>query len=225
MPSRFTPFVSGIFIYFFLSAGYSNAQLLDTVKYSLRQKPKFYATLASFNTFIDKQYANIFRVRAGVTYNQRVRFGLGYSNLSNNSVVTELHIVENGLDYYTNGKLNFVFFSVNADYFFFDRYPWQMAVTPFQLGTGWANYEYINRPDQVETLTETEFLVLYQPELSVQYSVFKWIGLGFTLGYRFSLYRSNKVIQDFNAPTIAIDIRLFLDEIYKELTKKPADTE
>ncbi len=219
MSSRFLKLLSGIFFFVCINFSFSKAQLIDTIEYSLRQKPKFFATLASFNTIIDNQYANIFRVKAGLIYNQRVRFGLGYSNLSNNSVVTELHITENGQDYYTNGKLNFVLYSISADYFFYNKYPWECAITPFQIGFGGADYEYINRPDNDLTHTETEFIILYQPEASVQYSVFKWIGLGVTVGYRIPIYRSKDIIQDFSAPTFAIDIRLFLDEIYKGIVE------
>ena len=210
-----------IFIFFIVFANIpANAQLSDTIKYSLKQKPKYFATLASFNTFIDHQYANIFRIKAGLSYNQRIRFGIGYSNLANNSVVTSINIKENNLDYYTNGELNFTFFSLAAEYFFYNDYPWQFTVTPFQIGFGGAKYRYINRPDGVSTFTPTETIILYQPEISAQYSIFQWIGIGVTTGYRFTLYRSKKLTQQLDAPLIAVDIRLFLDEIYSILFKK-----
>ncbi len=194
-----------------------NAQLADTIKYSLQQKPKYFATLASFNTFIDHQYANIFRIKMGLSYNQRLRFGIGYSNLANNSVITSIHINENNLDYSTNGKLNFAFFSLSAEYFFFNDYPWQCTITPFQIGFGEADYEYINRPNRIRTHTATETIILYQPEIAVQYSIFTWLGAGVTTGYRITLFRSRKIVQHLDAPTFAVDLRLFLDEIYKIL--------
>jgi hypothetical protein len=198
----------------------SKGQIVDTIKYSLQQKPKVFATLANFNTFIDHQYANIFRVKAGLTYNQKIRFGIGYSNLANNSVITTIHINEDNLDYYTNGKLSYSSFSVSAEYFFFDKYPWQCTVTPFQIGVGGASYEYFDRTLQTLTNTASETIILYQPEVSAQYSIFTWFGVGATVGYRLTLYRSQKLIQNLDAPTFAIDFRLFLDEIYKELFEK-----
>jgi hypothetical protein len=41
--------------------------------------------------------------------------------------------------------------------------------------------------------------------------------VGLTTGYRFALYRSREATQHLNAPLFAIDIRLFVDEIYKDL--------
>ncbi len=215
-----------IIIFFIVFASRpANAQLIDTIRYSLQQKPKFFFTLASFNTFIDHQYANINRLKMGLSYNQRLRLGVGISNLANNSVVTPLHITENNLDYTTNGELNFSFVSLSAEYFFYNNYPWQSTITPFHIGIGGANYRYIRRPDRMNAFTPTETIILYQPEISVQYNIFQWLGVGATTGYRVTLYRSKKQTQHLNAALFAIDIRLFLDEIYKILFKKDEKSE
>jgi hypothetical protein len=200
------------------------AQVADTINYSLKQKPKFFITLASFNTFIDGQYANIGGVRTGLNYNQRIRFGVGFFNLTNNAVVTSINIKENDLDYYTNGQLYFHFVSVSTEYFFYNKYPWQCAVMPFHLGFGGAKYGYINRPDRIKSYTKSESVVLYQPEVSAQYSVFQWLGAGVSTGYRFTLIRSRKEVKDLNAATFSFDIRLFLDEIYKLLFIKEKES-
>ena len=150
----------------------ANAQLADTIKYSLQQKPKYFATLASFNTFIDHQYANIFRIKMGLSYNQRLRFGIGYSNLANNDVGTDsIHLIGDNYDYYTNGTLNFSFVSLSAEYFFYNDYPWQFTLTPFQIGYGGANYEYYNYSRQL-TYTATEKILLYQPVDKLQLHLF-----------------------------------------------------
>ena len=98
-----------IIIFFIVFASRpANAQLKDTIIYSIQQKPKYFATLASFNTFIDHNYANIFRIKTGLSYNQRIRFGIGYSNLANNAVTTDsIHLVGDNYNYYTKGILNF----------------------------------------------------------------------------------------------------------------------
>jgi hypothetical protein len=198
----------------------AKGQLTDTIEYSLKQKPKFFITLASFNTFIDHQYANISRIKMGLSYNQRIRFGIGFSSLSNNAVVSPLHIIDDTLAYDTKGKLNFAFVSLAAEYYFYNDYPWQCIVIPFQLGLGGANYEYVTRPDHVPGRTPSEIVILYQPEVSAQYNIFTWLGVGVTTGYRFTLYRSKKLTQNLSAPTFAIDLRLFVDEIYKIIFEK-----
>ena len=90
-----------------LSVFVSNAdgKVIDTIGYSLRQKPKLFVGLASHNTFIDNQYASVFGVRAGLNYNQRIRFGLGYFDLTNNSVISDITFSENELQYTTAAEL------------------------------------------------------------------------------------------------------------------------
>jgi hypothetical protein len=195
--------------------GNCQAQLMDTISYSLSKKPKFFMTLASFNTFIDGQYANIGGIRMGLNYNQRVRFGIGYFYLANNDIVTALHITDSVQDYTTSGQLYLKFVSLSAGYYFFNKYPWQCGLIPFQIGFGRAKYGYISRPERIKTYTKTETLILYQPEISFQYNVFRWIGAGMSTGYRFILYRSEKATKNLNAITFSIDVRLSLDEIYK----------
>ena len=209
----------GAGIYFLLINFSVNAQLVDTIKYSLHQKPKIFITLASFNTYIDRQYANIFRLKMGLSYNQRIRLGIGYSNLANNAVVSIIHVTENNYEYNTNGRLNFSFVSLSAEYFFYTSYPWQFTITPLHFGAGGANYEYINRTEHTNTFTPTETIILYQPEISAQFSIFSWLGVGATTGYRVTLYRSGKSIQHLDAPLFAVDIRLFLEDLYKTVLK------
>ena len=212
--------IAGLFLLILVSANDADAQLLDTIRYSLHQKPRFFITLASHNTFIDRQYANIGGLRMGLNYNQRIRFGIGFFGLANNAVVTKIHPEGTGDNFLTNGRLDFGFISLSSEYFFYNDYPWQCTFTPFNMGFGEGRYEYINPADGALATTPKEFLILYQPEVSAQYSIFKWFGVGVTTGYRFTLYRSKHLTQNLNAPTFAVDVRIFVDEVYNALFKK-----
>ncbi len=195
----------------------AKARLSDTISYSLHQKPKFFLTLASFNTFIDGQFANITRVKFGLNYNQRVRLGISISDLARNDVVTPINVNENEYEYTTNGRLLFSNVGISAEYFFYNDYPWQFGVAPLNIGFGKARYEYYSRLYETGKSTPSELVISYQPEISAQYSIFKWIGVGATTGYRFTLYRSREATQHLNAPLFAVDIRLFVDEVYQAL--------
>lgn len=197
--------------------GLASGQVMDTVVYSLDQKPKFFITLASFSTFIDHDFANFNGIRTGLNYNQRIKFGLGYFALANRAVVSDVLINENGNSYVTNGELNIHFFTLSTEYYFRNEYPWQFTITPFQLGVGKSGYSYISRSQRIKVSTPKELVILYQPEVCVQYGVMRWLGIGLTTGYRFVLYRSDKLTQHLSAPTFAIDVRLFVDELYNML--------
>jgi hypothetical protein len=80
---------------------------------------------------------------------------------------------------------------------------------------GTARYEYIRRSDKHRVSTASETVIIFQPELVGQYSVFRWIGLGASFGYRKTLYSSKNIRENFNSPTFSIGLKLFMDEIFK----------
>jgi hypothetical protein len=206
---------------FFLSVS-TRAQLADTIVYSLHQKPKFFVTLASFGTFIDGDFANFNGIRTGLNFNQRVKFGLGYFALANRAVVSTIDINENGNSYQTNGELHIHFFSLSAEYLFSkNESPWQFTIIPFQLGIGKSGYDYISRALQSKVSTSNELILMYQPEISAQYTIMKWLGIGLTTGYRFTLLRTEKLTEHLNAPTFAVDVRIFVDELVQMLLSPP----
>jgi hypothetical protein len=193
------------------------AQFKDTIIYSMQQKPQVFVTLASFNTFIDHDFASIDGLRAGLDYNNRIRYGLGYFALANNSVVSDIVITDTSGTYTTNGQLRLHFFTLSTEYFFKNKFPWMFSVLPFNVGFGSAKYEYVPSGLHQRVSTPKEFVILYQPALSFQYSFLSWFGAGLTGGYRYTLYRSKKQSQHLNAPAFSFDIRVSLDILFKEI--------
>lgn len=224
MKKRILRFLAVFSFLFCFTISSSFSQLTDTIAFSLKQKPRFYITLASFGTFIDGDFANFNGIRTGLNFNQRVKFGVGYFLLANRAVVSEINVNENGNKYTTNGELHIHFFSVSAEYLFYkSESPWQFNIIPFQLGIGRSGYNYINRTDRRKVSTPSELIVLYQPEVSAQYTLMKWLGVGLTTGYRFTVLRSEKLTQHLNAPTFSIDVRIFVDELVKMLLSPPEE--
>ena len=195
----------------------ANGQYLDTIKYSLKQKPKLFVSLASHNTFIDNQYAGIFGVRAGLNYNQRIRFGIGYFDLNNNSVVSEIRFKENDLEYTTAAQLYMHYYSLSAEYYFFVKYPWQFTVTPFNVAYGRAKYEYVQRPQRKKVYGPSEDLIFYQPEASMTFNILKWLAVGTTAGYRFTVLRSREQTQHLDAVAFSLDVKFYVDELFKDI--------
>ena len=190
----------------------------DTVSYSFKQQPKFFFNILSFNSFISDDFVNFYGFRMGVQYNHRIKFGLGLLELSPNAVVSPINVLEDTLNITTNGSLRARYFSVSSEYIYFNRYPWQLSVIPLDLGIGGAHYNYnstLGKSQQLETPDVT--LVFYQPALTAQYSIVKWFGIGVSAGYRVTLFASKDVKEDFNAPWFSVEVRLFIDEIYKSI--------
>ena len=186
---------------------------MDTVQYSLKQKPKIFFNLTTFNSTVSGEFVAFSGIRVGLNYNKRVKFGLGLYGL-NTQVVSSIR-VEGDSSYDTNAELKLAFFALSAEYVFFHRYPWQFSFVPFQIALGEGHYEYVKEPDKIRTETTKQSIVLYEPSVMGQYSIFRWIGLGASVGYRFRLYSDKELKEDLSSPTFSFGLRLFVDELYK----------
>lgn len=199
----------------FFSIPDSKAGVFDTLTYSLQQKPKLFVNFVPFNSYISRDIANFTGIRAGLNYNKRVKFGLGYFSITNSSVVSPVLIEDDGVPYETSGELNFHFFSITTEYIFYSQSPWQLSFIPLQFGIGRASYDYIRRSEFKRVATKPETVFLIHPDFNASYAVLNWLGLGTSLGYRVSLSGSKNVRQDFNSPTFSLTLKVFVDELYK----------
>jgi len=192
-------------------------QFTEDIEKSLQAKPKFFLNLASYNTFIDGDFASFDGIKTGVTFDKKVRFGIGYFALANNGVVTTIEVDEENYTFLTNGQLELYYFNLSAEYIFYHEFPWQFSVIPFNLALGSAHYEYISRNLSKRVNGPSEFIILYQPEITAQYNVLKWFGFGVSTGYRSTLLRSKEQTRKLPGFNFSVDFRLSLDELYYEL--------
>jgi hypothetical protein len=220
--SRFFPVLKNFFhnkVLFFGAVLFfpllSSAQLSDTIRYSLEQKPKFFINLTTFNSTVSGDLVAFSGFRAGVNFNKRIKFGAGFYGM-NTKVFSNITVTANNDAVYdTSAELKLGFFSLSAEYIYYHNYPWQFGFIPYQLSLGEGHYEYIPRGGTTRVETEKQTIVLYEPNFTGQYSIFRWIGIGASVGYRFRLYSSKELREDLSSPTFSIGLRLFVDELYK----------
>jgi hypothetical protein len=189
------------------------SQVLDTIEYSLKQKPSFFFNLSAFNSSVSNEMANFFGFKTGLNYNKRIKFGIGFYGLTSN-VVSSI-VINSDTSYLTNGELKLNFLSLSSEYIFYIKYPWQLSVTPIQFSIGEGHYRYISEPDKQSLKTKKQFVLLYEPNVVGQFSLFRWLGLAAGLGYRAKIFSSAQLNEDLSAPTYTIGFRIFIDELYK----------
>lgn len=205
------------FFILFTAPFYSSGQVFSEIKESLHTKPKFFLTLSSYNTWIDGDFASFDGVKTGITFNKKVRFGIGYFALANNGVVTTISVKEGDNTFDTNGQLELYYFNLSAEYLFYDKFPWQFSVVPFNVAFGSGHYEYVSHASGTRVNGPSEFLMTYQPDITAQYNILTWFGFGVTTGYRFTLYRSLEQTKALPGINFSVDFRLSIDELYYEL--------
>jgi len=204
-----------IIILFVLHTAIMQAQVLREIGDSFKKKPKFFFNFTQYNSFINKQSANISGLKAGLEFNEKVRLGLGYGWLYSD-IVDRIIIDKNDLSYTTNGQLKFNFVSTSFEYEFYSNYPWHISV-PLVVGAGGAHYEYVDRLSRERTKTKNFPVVLFEPTVNAQYNIIDWVGISGGLGYRVAMNASRELKNNFSSPIYVIQLKIFFDEIYRDL--------
>lgn len=192
------------YILFFFTLNISaKAQLFDTIQKDFKRKPGIIVKLDSRNTFINGKINQFSGVKLGLSFNKRTRYGVGYSYLENGSSVIN-NLGETG--FY---KIHYA--HVFADYVFYNKGKWEFAL-PVQIGIGNSFIEFPNNKRVAQ-----KYIVLYEPNISGQYKVFKWFGIGADLGFRYCIIRNKELGNEFQSPTYTFKTLIYWDVLYKTI--------
>jgi hypothetical protein len=212
-----------LLIFFFFGVTICSAQYMDTLHEVFKNKSSIDARLESRYTFIDNQLANITGFRLGVAFQRKLRLGGGVSWLKSDftrvfaddpSVLTS----PTHLKYLKFGYLCFY-----ADFVFYKTKRWQLSV-PILGGLGLIWYQKKITYD-LQSPGRKYFLGLYEPGISVQFKVFRWLGAGSDIGYRFVAKDNKKISEQLYSPTYSFKILIWFDQLFFELFPKTKITE
>ena len=190
---------------------------LDTIKFSLKQKPHLFGKFDSRNSFIDNSRAKIFGLKTGLNFGNRLYFGIGYNQLNPPSQdFDKIIYIENssGQLERTAAVLRLAYISVHAEYVFYQTKHWELSM-PLQFGVGQSYYKY-NQYGRRKVI-EKDYNFIYEPAISVEYKFVKWAGVGVDVGYRFMFTSYKKLNQKFTSPTYAFKFLLYYNEIVKSV--------
>lgn len=209
-----------IFFFFVVAITVTAQPTLDTIRMSLKQKPHLFGKFDTRNSFIDNSRAKIFGLKTGLNYGNRLYFGIGYNQL--NPPATdfdkEIYIANaTGELEKTTAMLRLVYFSLHAEYVFYQTKHWQLSM-PLQFGVGQTYYKYTQFGKR--KVIEKDFNFIYEPSISVEYKFVKWGGIGADIGYRFMATNYKSLNQKFTAPTYAFKFLLYYNEIVKSIFPK-----
>lgn len=211
-----------LFIFFLLLTSITvKAQpALDTIKYCLNQKPHRFAALDSRNSFIDNSIVNIFGAKAGLRFNKKLSFSIGYYQLYNppKSFSEDVHYINSlGSQYIIRKGLKMYYFSANIEYAFYETKHWQLSM-PLQIGIGKTFYQYT--AENIKHRTDENLNFIYEPTIAVDYKIVKWVGLSADFGYRFMIKDTGRLNKQFTSPICTFGIAIYYSEIFKSVFPK-----
>ncbi len=207
-----------LFVCFFLSA--TSQPAVDSIKQSLKATPSLYGNIGTRNSFINNNRAQVFGVKLGLNYGAHVRLSIGYHQLYSSpsafdkklSYINEQNVLET-----IDSKLRLFYFSTQVEYLYHQSNKWRFSI-PLQIGLGqvFYRYELNNKNKKVDAST----IFVYEPAVSIEYKVLKWVGVGADIGFRFIVTDYKQISDKLNSPTYAFKVLVFYNEIYNTFLKK-----
>ena len=101
--------------------------------------------------------------------------------------------------------------------FFTKKKRWQLS-SQVELGTGLSKFEFLG--DGTVNNRPGNFMCLYNPAINIKFKIFKWLGLGSTIGYRFMLINESELGKQLNSPLYSGGILIWWDELALALFPK-----
>lgn len=186
---------------------FCKGQFMDSIYDVIKQKRSFNINLELRFSFINNQLTTVNGLRGGISFNRKLRIGGGFSWLN-----TDLFL-DNEKQY-----LKFVYLCLYSDIVFYKTKRWQLSV-PIQIGMGssWfqkeTQFSFSNKDSKY-------FLLLYEPGITTQFKVFKWLGFGTDVAYRFTLKNEKNIGENLNSPTYSFKILTWIDQLYYDFFPK-----
>lgn len=205
-------FISVLFLIGWVNT--SHAQLLDSLQAVIKSKSSIDIRLESRYSFINNDLAGITEIRIGAAFRRKLRLGGGLSCLN-----TEVTTAEVSKDNFNNSISNIKYLKmgyvcVYADFVFYKTKRWQLSV-PIQTGFGlsWLQtksvYDLNSQPKY--------FFMIYEPGIATQFKIFKCLGLGVDVNYRFAVKNNKTINGQLSSPTYAFKLLFWIDQLYFDL--------
>ena len=181
-----------------------------------KKKIKPFFQFDSYYSFIGKEKADVFGFKAGVELNQKWRFGAGYNKIKSDIIEWKLLPVEERADSNVNivkSQLYLNYYPLLAEYVFYNKDPWQVSL-PFTVGYGNSYFSYYDKNNNSRKIFDHSILIT---ELGVtgQVKIFKWIGIGAGVGYRYLLLDNPEIETKVSSPVYSLRVKIFPGAIIK----------
>lgn len=201
----------------------AKAQFLDSLNVVFKSKSIIDARLESRYSFIRNTIISVTGVRLGVAYKRKLRIGGGISWLKTDR--SYLFYDQNSLGDLTETKkyLKFAYLCYYIDFVYYRTKRWQLSV-PIQAGTGlvWFQKE---KAYSLKNTDRKSFLLLYEPGITIQFKIFRYLGVGGDAAFRFVLNREKKIGEQLNSPTFSIKLLVWPDQLYYVIAPKSKVTQ
>lgn len=191
------------FILLFFNCLQIKAQLFEDVFVFRNIRPDF--SIEAKQTSLRGHNVQLLGFRGGMQWQKKYKAGLGYYFMS--SKVDE-KLIYQGIEVPARLKFNLV--SVYGEFTFYQSNKWTLNAG-LQPGVGWKNNQL-----GANTKLEKEVFMSLEPNISGNYKILYWVGLGGGLGYRQVLLGYPLSAYRLSGPDINFNVVIFFDALFKK---------
>jgi hypothetical protein len=182
-----------------------------------KKKIKPFFQFDSYYSFVGNEKADVFGFKGGVEINQKWRFGAGYNKIKSDIIEWKLLPVEER-PYSSTGnivksQLYLNYYPLLVEYVFYNKDPWQVSL-PFTVGYGNSYFSYYDINNNTRNIFDHP-IVISELGVTGQVKVFKWIGLGAGVGYRYLVVNNPEIETQVSSLVYSIRIKIFPGAIIK----------
>lgn len=196
MPKVRTFFLCG-FLCWTVTTAAQHIQLTDSLRGVFQAQPRITAKFHNRMSFIGGNAAGFRGIKAGLSFQDKLEFGLGFHWLRRNRVV-----LSNAEEPFDQAQIRFSYIAIYAEY----RYAWKphwRFTFPMQFGFGNTRADF-ESSTAIGAASIRKFRWHYEPAMHMEYVFLNYFRFGFGIGYRLMLNRDNSTMPSFTAPTVAI---------------------
>ena len=207
-----------LILLFFSFSFQGKSQLMDSIHVCLQAPPKPMVKLNNRGSFMANKSATVIGLVLGVSFNKRLKFGLGYNQVK--SHIYKHYILKddfgNPEDTF-NLTLELSYISGYAEYIYFYTKHWEISI-PIQFGAGFSRYYY--KTSDKTFYTGNHFGFTYEATTDIVYKPVNWVGFGVGFGYRILLFNEPEILRQFSSPIYSFGIKLYLSPVYRAIFPK-----
>ncbi|MBN8703600.1 MAG: hypothetical protein J0M08_11075 [Bacteroidetes bacterium] len=175
------------------------------------------AAYTSRYTFIDGIQRPVASVKAGVSFSEKLRVGLGYAQLRRPYEFKGIVQLSGNVYNETDVHFKFWYLYTYLDYVFYKTKHWELSM-PLYLGAGASNFRYTFQ--DIEYKKKNGMVFTYEPAISGHYKALPWLGVGADIGYRFMHVNKQYWKHQFNSPVYTFKVIVFWRELYESVKAK-----
>lgn len=182
----------------------------EEIRSAMKSEARFVAYLDSRGAFINQNGVRVFGVKAGLQFDEKLSFGLGYNQLATN--------YNNTIEYQGQDRaveLRYWYLSPFVEYTFYRDRQWELII-PVQLGFGESYYQ----SREPKANINYGFVISYEPAIAFQYRFLEVFGAGFGVGYRLMVIPNTQLEERFTSPVYMLKFKVYFDDLMEKF-KQP----